>query len=268
MNLTKKFVIKKRILLEIFLIFNLFFLTFDILIAHAVNSFQHEAEFVPLIFSFVGSIILAILFLYKNRWPGVSKNANILIGSISVFVGVLGLYFHLESSFLIDPNLKNLVYTAPVVAPLSYAGIGVLLIVNAVFSSKDVVWIKTTLVCGYLGLLGNFILSVCDHAQNDFFHLTEWIPVIASAAALALFAPLPMGKPNRGLVLCCEVVLLVQVLVGVIGFVFHLFANLASTGGKPVEAFVFGAPIFAPLLFINLAILLIFPLNSLAKAVK
>ncbi len=46
----------------------------------------------------------------------------------------------------------------------------------------------------------------------------------------------------------------VQLGVGVAGFVFHAGANIAGASST-WENFVYGAPVFAPLLFANLAIL-------------
>ena len=43
--------------------------------------------------------------------------------------------------------------------------------------------------------------------------------------------------------------------VGVLGFVLHLRANLAKPGRTYRDRFLYGAPVFAPLLFANLAIL-------------
>ena len=50
----------------------------------------------------------------------------------------------------------------------------------------------------------------------------------------------------------CLLVLLVQALVGVLGFYFHLRANLAAPGISLFDKFVNGAPPMAPLLFPNL----------------
>ena len=45
-------------------------------------------------------------------------------------VGVAGLVLHLDSHFFAEQTIKNLVYTAPFAAPLVYAGVGLLLILN------------------------------------------------------------------------------------------------------------------------------------------
>jgi len=263
-----KFIIKKNILLELFLISNLFFLTFDILIAHAVNSFHHWAEYIPLFFSFVSSVVLIFFFFFKNKFPNFSRYLNIGVGVASMVIGVIGLFYHLDSNFFADPSIKSMVYTAPLVAPLAYSGIGILLIANALFSSKSKKWMYLTLGCGWVGFLGNFILSLVDHAQNGFFHMTEWIPVISSAVLLGVFAPLFVTRSNKQLIRVCVIVIVIQVVVGAAGFILHFLANVVNPGTNTLERFIYGAPIFAPLLFINLAILLAFPLNCFAKRVE
>ena len=49
--------------------------------------------------------------------------------------------------------------------------------------------------------------------------------------------------------------MLVQIVVGGLGFYFHLESNLRNETSSIWDDFVFGAPIFAPLLFANLALL-------------
>ena len=46
-----------------------------------------------------------------------------------------------------------------------------------------------------------------------------------------------------------------QILVGVLGFVLHATADLHGPANSIRDNFIYGAPVFAPLLFANLAIL-------------
>jgi hypothetical protein len=214
--MTFKFVAKKKVLLELFLICNLFFLTFDILIAHAMNKFSHLAEYIPLHFSLFSSVLLFTLFVFKNKYENMSLKISIFIGYISILIGMLGLYYHLDSHLLREFTLKNMVYTAPLVAPLSYTGIGIVLVINSLYDSKNEEWYKTILFCAWTGFLGNFILSVADHAQNGFFHLTEWIPVIASAISVGVFFPLFIYRPTKVWLISCNATLLLQIIVGIL----------------------------------------------------
>jgi ABC-type dipeptide/oligopeptide/nickel transport system permease subunit len=61
--------------------------------------------------------------------------------------------------------------------------------------------------------------------------------------------------PAPGLVRLTLLTLLLQVGVGLLGFWLHLDAGISAIGGRPFEAFVHGAPPFAPLLFADLAVL-------------
>jgi hypothetical protein len=81
---------------------------------------------------------------------------------------------------------------------------------------------------------------------------TEWIPVISSAFAVGfLIIPLVTGVTCRFLD-ACLVVMLAQASIGVLGFWFHMQANLIEPGHSIFEKLVNGAPPMAPLLFPNL----------------
>ena len=47
-----------RLLLEFFILVNLAFLSLDIYLAHSVNEFHHEAEYIPLYFSLAAPPVL------------------------------------------------------------------------------------------------------------------------------------------------------------------------------------------------------------------
>ena len=49
--------------------------------------------------------------------------------------------------------------------------------------------------------------------------------------------------------------LVVQVAVGLLGFFLHARGNLGHTNATLWDSFIYGAPIFAPLLFADLALL-------------
>jgi hypothetical protein len=102
------------------------------------------------------------------------------------------------------------------------------------------------------GFFGNFVLSLTDHASNGFFAKTEWIPVISSAFATGfLIVPLVLTVTRRFMDVCL-IVMLTQAFVGVLGFWFHIQANLVEPGHSLFDRLVNGAPPMAPLLFPNL----------------
>ncbi|HSO37357.1 MAG TPA: hypothetical protein VLT33_32750, partial [Labilithrix sp.] len=102
----------------------------------------------------------------------------------AIAVGVLGMVFHLESGFFAKQTLHNLVYSAPFVAPLSYVGVGLLILLLRSKDAQGPTLGPWLLVLSLGGFVGNFALSLLDHAQNGCFHATEWIPVVASAFAI------------------------------------------------------------------------------------
>ena len=252
---------RRRLLLEVFLAGNLLFLAVDIFFAHSVNSFREPLEWLPLWFSLAGGLVLFGL-LGSGRGPDAPamRWAGGVIGALSVGVGVWGTILHLESAFFRRFALDGLVYAAPFVAPLAYAGIGFLLLVNraGLFreAADDLGWGQRVTLFAAGGFAGNFVLSLLDHEQNGFSFWTEWIPVAAAALAVSNLLLLGLRRtPEPGLVCLAVLTLLLQAGVGLLGFWLHLDAGISAIGGQPFEAFVHGAPPFAPLLFTDLAIL-------------
>jgi len=242
-------------LLELFSIANLAFLAVDIYSAHLVNDFAHPAEWVPFYFSLVAPVLLAPVVFSRDPMGRWSRPVGLLVGWASILVGIAGLIFHLESQFFALQTLASLVYTAPFIAPLAYTGIGFLILLNRMVDHRGPEWAIWVVLLAMGGFIGNFVLSVCDHAQNGFFHWAEWVPVFASAFAIGFAGVLARRIGDRRFVRLTLAVMVVQVLVGIIGFILHMSTNLS--GGEPrLDDFIFGAPSFAPLLFVDLALLL------------
>ena len=183
------------------------------------------------------------------RWLG------FLVGGTAVLIGITGLVLHLQSQFFQQWTLASLVYAAPFAAPLAYTGLGSLLIMNRMVADKETEWAQWVIFFALGGFAGNFIFSLTDHAQNGFFHRTEWIPVISSAVAVGfLIMPLVM-KTDRAFLKLCGLVMLAQTAVGALGFCFHALADWHKVGENLFQRIVHGAPIFAPTLFCDLAVL-------------
>ncbi len=199
----------------------------------------------------LGGLVLDAFDLRRAaaRWVGY------LVGWASILVGVAGLFLHLRSSFFDTQTLKSLVYTAPFAAPLSFAGLGFLILVNRMVPRGSTGWGQWVLFLAWGGFVGNFVLSLADHAQNGFFDPREWIPVFAAAFAVG-FLLLALIRPgDRRLIRASLWVLGLQVVVGLLGFGFHLAADLREPGPGFFQDILYGAPPFAPLLFADLAVL-------------
>jgi len=252
-----KWVTRRDTILELFVIFNLSFLSIDIYIAHSVNQFHHWAEWIPFIFSIGAPTILVITMVIKIK--GISKQSDFAIGNIvgtlSIIIGIAGMIYHLKSQFFESMTIKSLVYTAPFVAPLSYAGLGFLLILNRMVDFKSIDWARWLIFFALGGFVGNFILSLCDHAQNGFFSHYEWVPVISSAFAVGFLIISITNKATHPFLNLCLWILGLQIIVGLSGFAFHLGAIVNGSSSKFFDNLLYGAPIFAPLLFLNLSLL-------------
>jgi hypothetical protein len=270
------------VLVELFAVANIAFLAVDIGIAHAINAFEHPAEWVPVAFSLAATPVMLIAMAVGGVRPtlagleepgprGTSQRAarwlGVAVGAGSVAVGIAGLLLHLESQFFREATLKNLVYTAPFVAPLAYTGVGLLLLLDRMVDARTVEWARWVTLLALGGFVGNFILCVCDHAQNGFFRPEEWTGVIAAAAATGALAAVLVVYDNRPLLRLGFAVILAQVVVGVLGAFWHVRANLDQPMGTLWQKFLYGAPAFAPLLFADLATLAILALWALARAV-
>lgn len=239
---------------ELFVTMNLAILAGDIYIAHSVNHFQKWPEYIPLYFSICAPVVLGIVIALRWIWciRAPWRDVGYLVAWLSIFVGLAGVLYHLESSFFLNRTIESLTYAAPFAAPLAYTGLGFLLLVNRMVMVRTPEWARWVILLALGGFFGNFVLSLTDHADNGFFMRTEWIPVISSAFATSfLLVPLITPVTRRYLDLCM-LVMAGQACVGVLGFWFHMQANLIEPGVSLWDKLVNGAPPMAPLLFPNL----------------
>lgn len=247
----------RRLWLEVFVLVNLGFLGPDIYLAHSTNSFRHAAEYIPLYFSLAAPLVLlaGLVFLCALSAETVWRVLGHGVGGTAVAVGVAGLIWHLGSRFFEERTLESLVYTAPFAAPLAYTGIGLLLVMNRMADAETAEWSWWVLLLALGGFVGNFIFSLADHAQNGFFHATEWIPVASSAFAIGFLLVPFLVTIRRSFLTFCALVMFVQVGIGLLGFYYHTAANLNGPAPTPLDNIIYGAPPLAPLLFPNLALL-------------
>jgi len=241
--------------IEAFAAGNLAFLAVDIWFAHSMNEFAHRAEWIPFFFSLVAPVLLLPGLISGSPNEGVAKRLGWITGLLSVVVGISGLVWHMHGTFFVQQTIHNLVYTAPFAAPLSYAGIGFLVLLNRTESPSSVgygQWVKT-LAAG--GFAGNFALTLADHAQNGFFHASEWLAVLAAAFGFAFLIVAVLAPTNRGFLKACAWMMAAQVLTGLIGALLHIGAILDGPSDSLLSNAIHTAPLFAPLLFVDLALL-------------
>ncbi len=251
--------------LEVFVLANLAALSLDVYVAHSLNQFRDEAEYVPVYFSLAAPGVLAVGTV-AGRWRRgcvVWRDLGYLVGWLAVAVGLVGMILHLNSRWFYERTLESLVYAAPFAAPLSYAGLGLLLVMNRMVDQHSQEWPLWVLMMALGGFAGNFVFTLTDHAQNGFFHRSEWIPVVSSAFAVGVLAAPLLTAIGRRYLWLCAVVLVVQAVVGVFGFFLHVKADIEGPEATLFDKFVQGAPPMAPLLFADLVVLAAIGLWSL-----
>jgi hypothetical protein len=253
-----EFDVSRPFLLELFVLSNLAFLILDVYVAHAFNDFAHWAEWIPVYFAGVGSLALLVSVVQEyrrrteqSRWIGHA------VGWASILVGLAGLVWHLEGWFFESVTLLSLTYSAPFVAPLSFAGLGCLLLLNRLEDPAQPAWGRWVVFLALGGFVGNFALSLIDHAQNAFFYWTEWIPVIGSALGVGILAAIVVRPPTRPVLRLAFWIMGLQVVVGLLGAGLHVEPLVTGAAAETGfwDALRYGPPVFAPLLFVDLAAL-------------
>lgn len=239
---------------EAFVLVNFAFLVADIYIAHSSNQFRDPREYVPLFFSLVAPAVLLAGLILRAAHPRIWKWTGFAVGWCALATGLAGVVFHLDAQFFYEKTLRSLAYGAPFAAPLAYAGLGLLLLVNRMVDAESAEWSRWIILLALGGFFGNFVLSLTDHAVNGFFRWEEWIPVVSSAFATGFLAALFFSTSGRRYLVISACVVLAQGVVGIAGFLYHLQASLEGPGNLWYRI-VNGAPLMAPLLFPNLVLL-------------
>lgn len=126
-------------LIAFFLANGLLVLAFEIFLAHHQLLNEKPATWIPIVFGSIGGILTFLIVLIFNRF---SYYLFLILMTISVIVGTLGLYFHNMWRF---PALKDFIFNGkpfdfqilttytPLLAPSAFAAIGVLGIILALY---------------------------------------------------------------------------------------------------------------------------------------
>jgi len=113
----------------------------------------------------------------------------------------------------------------------------------------------------YFLLVAVFILvtllsSVIDHAKTNFENPWLWIPtIVGTFAVLVTTAMGAYARLERGDLITYLAAMALLVGVGLLGAVLHIQHNLIRQGTIVDERFIHGAPLLAPLLYANMAVL-------------
>jgi hypothetical protein len=254
------------------------FLGIDTFTAHTISGTIRPGEWIPIIFGPVAGLLLLLAGLIAlRRRPLATVLATLTLGA-SILVGLLGSFFHLQRTVLINAlpgqqiSVNLLVWAPPLLAPLTFCLVGVLGIsavwieeppdsgVLRLFGQRRL-RLPTSKTQAYffligLGCLATVISSVLDHARTGFTNPWLWLPtavgVFTTVAACALGA---IQRPTRSDLITYAAAMLLMLVVGLVGFGLHVGFNLAGQGTIVVERFLRGAPFLAPLLYCDMATL-------------
>lgn len=259
-------------LLLLFVTVNLLFLMLDVLVAHSENAFRPVYEWIPIIACWPGVVTSFWLALVARPSPA-AQWAHIASMLIVLLVGVLGFAFHLQAALapMGEVSWAWVIFSAPVLAPLSFSGVSLVGLV-AMTREEPVgsgqLWLTDQIrlhapirkdqhllwLLG-LGLLGAAATSFIDHAQYG-YTLFEWIPIVFGTFATIIVLSIAIaGRASRSDEIVYLWTMLLSMVVGAMGFAFHLSRDMADTGALTFERMRDFAPIAAPMLFADLGLL-------------
>ncbi len=262
---------KNRLLL-VFVGINLMFTGIDVALAHSINSYVPVYEWIPIIYFPFGALscILAGLQTQPKKWTALIHIALMLIG---IIIGVLGTAFHAYAVLNPEGYLTWawIVFGSPILAPMAFAGIsllGLYAVTEEINNEPGMLKIsglgtfkapisrdRHFLWLVGLGFAASTITSIIDHAQYG-YTFYKMIPIIfglfASSVVIYLAVSKEWTKGDENVFLWT---MICAVIVGVLGFGFHLSSDLAGTGTLSLERILAFAPVLAPLLFSDLGML-------------
>ena len=262
---------KNRLLL-IFVGINLMFTGIDVALAHSINDYIPVYEWIPILYFPFGAISCLVIAFQSQpkKWTALIHIALMLIG---VIVGILGTAFH--GYAVLNPGgyltWAWVVFGSPILAPLAFAGISLLGLYAITEEVNDE--LGTLKVPGIgifkapisrdrhflwlvgLGFAASAVTSIIDHAQYG-YTIYKLIPIIYGLFSASVVIYLAIAKEwTKGDELVYFWTMIAAVIVGVLGFGFHLSADLAGTGALSLERILAFAPVLAPLLFSDLGML-------------
>lgn len=250
----------------------------DVFLAHESSGTIVPYEWIPIIFGPLAGLGLLLAGLVALRRRAI---ANLLATGVfisSIVVGVLGSYFHfVRASLPIGVfgrwlSLDMLVWAPPILGPITFAGIAVLGL-SAAWSEEPPDSGNLSLIGGRklrlpysktrgymfllsLGILASLVSSALDHARTGFVNPWLWLPLFAGVFATMVAAYLGfLDKPSRADIFTYVGAMLLLIVVGVIGTVLHVQADLTADSRIVLERFLRGAPFMAPMQFANLGLL-------------
>lgn len=257
---------------------NLIFIGLETYLAHVLNGTILWREWIPIIFGPVAGATLLVAGLIALRRRDVAIILANVVLLAAIIVGLLGAYFHVvRGSLPSGPvgdrfTLEMMVWAPPILAPMSFALVGILGISAAwqedppdsgtlVFFRGRRLHLPYSKTRAYyfmvsMGILIALVSSVFDHARTGFNNPWLWVPTVAGVFGTVVAAMMgALSRPSRSDVLVYAATMVLLILVGVAGAILHVNADLTEQTVFVPERFLRGAPVLAPMLFANMGLL-------------
>lgn len=254
-----KMPIDKTRLLLFFLMVNYLIVFVDVGIAHALNRFFPVYEWIPMIYTPI--VTLSTLLLLVRPKPGWIKNLNILLNLLGVFIGIVGFGFHLQGASAGNVvSFTGLASGNPVFAPLAFIAIGAIGVITNLDDHPKIRRFSFTqktrwlLISTAFWFFATALVAFFDHARTGFINLYTWFPFYVGLFAAIITLLQAYSHPETGLSTLFSVTMILSIIVGLMGFAFHLSVDLAGRGSIVWSRVFYLAPGLAPLLFCDLGI--------------
>lgn len=274
---------KNRLLLMLVGV-NFIFTGLNVTLAHAVNAFIPVYEWIPILYAPLGAISSFVIAL-KSKPAKSLALISISLMVIGVSVGILGTAFHANQALnpLGQLTWIWLTFASPILAPLAFAGIslvGLYGVVEEVEGQPGMLMVpglgtfkapisrdRHFLWLVGLGFASSALTSVIDHGQYG-YTFYKLIPIVYGLFSTGVVITLAVSKSwSRGDEVTYFWTMIAAVVVGLLGFAFHLSGDLGDTGQFSLERILVFAPILAPLLYCDLGILGLIVVGSEKKEI-
>lgn len=232
--------------------FNFLLTGVDVLIAHSQNNF-FRWELIPLIYSPLAVLVLLAQIIFRDN--AVAKRAFQTVMWLGILVGVVGTFFHLAGNATSSSESYHrlLIEGSPVAAPIAFAGIACYALASEHYrgSARR----SKLLILVGLGFIGAVGAAFLDHARLAFIPSYTLIPLVSGALAAVSCFYIAYDRVDSAETYICLSILVLNLLVGLLGFGFHVLGDLAGTQSIIWARFLYRNPLLGPLLFCNLALL-------------
>jgi hypothetical protein len=244
---------------------NEIFLSIDVYLAHSMSGTIKPNEWIPIIFGAVAGVLLLLAGLIALRYRPLATVIANLVFLCSIIVGLLGFYFHLQRAGLLTgavAPVNALVWAPPFLGPLFF-GISAAWVEDPPDSGQLVLlgqrrirlpYSKTSAYCFIvsIGILSTVISSSLDHARVQFINPWVWLPTVVGifGTIIALVLGL-IRKPTRADLTVYVAAMVLLMIVGLLGGLLHIGANLLPGGTVVIERFIRGSPVLAPFVYAN-----------------